>query len=265
MHSCICRRSSVLAIDVAKQALSATVAAVLTSRAVACLATSSISSYINKQVRSVRGHCSIGLSARGLCTTGSAASSSVLPPLTVDLPSYTHIERGEYAKLTDEHVAHFNTILDGKVIDALDDVADYTQDWLGQYRGIGSVVLRPKSTEEASQILKYCNEKKIAVNLQGGNTGLVGGSVPVFDEVVISTSLMREVLSLDEVSGILACQAGCVLEGLDNYLQERSFMMPLDLGAKGSCQIGGNVSTNAGWRTCPSIPPPVVLRFGLIQ
>jgi len=68
----------------------------------------------------------------------------------------------------------------------------------------------------------------------------------VFDEVVVSTSLMREVISLDEVSGILACQAGCVLEVLDGYLNDRNFMMPLDLGAKGSCQIGGNVSTNAG-------------------
>jgi len=64
--------------------------------------------------------------------------------------------------------------------------------------------------------------------------------------VIISTSLMNNVISLDEVSGILACQAGCVLEALDNHLADRDFMMPLDLGAKGSCQIGGNVSTNAG-------------------
>jgi FAD/FMN-containing dehydrogenase len=82
----------------------------------------------------------------------------------------------------------------------------YVQDWLGQYRGEGSAVLRPKTTEECSAVLKYCNDNRIAVNLQGGNTGLVGGSVPVFDEVVISTELMREVISLDEISGILSCQ-----------------------------------------------------------
>lgn len=63
----------------------------------------------------------------------------------------------------------------GRVLTEGDDVAGYTLDWLGQYRGEGSVVLRPKSTEEASQVLRYCNEQLIAVNLQGGNTGLVGG------------------------------------------------------------------------------------------
>lgn len=108
------------------------------------------------------------------------------------------------------------------------------------------MVLRPKSTEEVSAILKHCSARGIAVNPQGGNTGLVGGSVPVFDEVVLSTSLMNKVIALDEFSGVLVCQAGCVLEVLDNYLAERGFMMPLDLGAKGSCQIGGNISTNAG-------------------
>ena len=61
--------------------------------------------------------------------------------------------------------------------------------------------MRPKSTEEVSQILKYCNERKLAVCPQGGNTGLVGGSVPVFDEVILSTQLMSNVISLDPVSG----------------------------------------------------------------
>jgi FAD/FMN-containing dehydrogenase len=63
-------------------------------------------------------------------------------------------------------------------------------------------VLKPKTTEEVSAILRYCNAEKLAVCPQGGNTGLVGGSVPVFDEVVISTSLMNNVVSLDEMSGM---------------------------------------------------------------
>jgi D-2-hydroxyglutarate dehydrogenase len=75
---------------------------------------------------------------------------------------------------------------------------------------------------------------------------LVGGSVPVFDEIILSTSLMDKVISLDQTSGVLVCQSGCVLETLSNMLEEKGLMMPLDLGAKGSCQIGGNVSTNAG-------------------
>lgn len=61
--------------------------------------------------------------------------------------------------------------------------------------------MRPKTTEEVSAILKYCNERKLAVVPQGGNTGLVGGSVPVFDEIVVSTQLMNQIISLDEISG----------------------------------------------------------------
>lgn len=75
---------------------------------------------------------------------------------------------------------------------------------------------------------------------------MVGGSVPVFDEIIISTSLMNKIESLDEYSGALICQSGCVLEYLDKYVSQYGLMMPLDLGSKGSCQIGGNLSTNAG-------------------
>lgn len=75
---------------------------------------------------------------------------------------------------------------------------------------------------------------------------MVGGSVPVYDEIVISTELMNKIESVDENSGIVTVQAGVVLENLDNYLADFGLMAPLDLGAKGSCQIGGNVSTNAG-------------------
>ncbi|KAM5228811.1 D-2-hydroxyglutarate dehydrogenase, mitochondrial [Ctenodactylus gundi] len=75
---------------------------------------------------------------------------------------------------------------------------------------------------------------------------MVGGSVPVFDEIILSTALMNQVISFHGVSGILVCQAGCVLEELSHYVQKQGYIMPLDLGAKGSCHIGGNVATNAG-------------------
>ena len=69
------------------------------------------------------------------------------------------------------------------------------------YSGSSQVVLSPKTTEELSAIMKYCNGRCLAVVPQGGNTGLVGGSVPVFDEVIISTRLMDNVIRLDESSG----------------------------------------------------------------
>ncbi|DBA85469.1 TPA: hypothetical protein ACH3X2_000419 [Trebouxia sp. C0005] len=117
---------------------------------------------------------------------------------------------------------------------------------MGKYEGKSQLALKPQTTEQVSQILKYCNERQLAVVPQGGNTGLVGGSVPLFDEVVLATAAMNKVISFDPILGVLSCQSGCVLEQLDNHVGQQGHTMPLDLGAKGSCQIGGNVSTNAG-------------------
>jgi len=67
--------------------------------------------------------------------------------------------------------------------------------------GSSSLVLRPKTTAEVSEILRYCNDRRLAVVPQGGNTGLVGGSIAVFDEVVVSTQLMNRILSFDRLAG----------------------------------------------------------------
>ncbi|ORX71486.1 hypothetical protein DL89DRAFT_127195 [Linderina pennispora] len=161
----------------------------------------------------------------------------------------------QFKKLTSSDMEFFKRVLPAETILATPAVGGtsdpvelegFNADWLNKYRGDSQVVLRPKTTAEVSQILKYCNENKIAVVPQGGNTGLVGGSVPVHDEVVLSLRNMNKVRSFDDISGIVTCDAGCVLEELDNYVGERGYTMPLDLGAKGSCQIGGNVATNAG-------------------
>ena len=115
-----------------------------------------------------------------------------------------------------------------------------------KYKGHTKLVLKPGSTEEVSTVLKYCNDNMLAVVPQGGNSGLVGGSVPVYDEIVINLQRMNKIRSFDEVSGSLVVDAGVILEAADNFLAERNHIFPLDLGAKGSCQIGGNVATNAG-------------------
>ncbi|KAB7507624.1 D-2-hydroxyglutarate dehydrogenase, mitochondrial, partial [Armadillidium nasatum] len=164
--------------------------------------------------------------------------------LTVNRYSVT---RGSFNKVSEETVNFFKTILEEhRVVTGEDELLGNNTDWLGMVRGFSSVLLKPKSTKEVSEILKYCNDNNLAVCPQGGNTGLVGGSVPVFDEVIISTALMNKVENVDEYSGVVTCQAGCVLEQLDQHVAKYGLMMPLDLGAKGSCHIGGNVSTNAG-------------------
>lgn len=154
-------------------------------------------------------------------------------------PSFSKIEAGD--------ILHFQNILGEKnVIQDKDELAAANLDWMGKYRGSSQLLLRPRNTEEVSEILKYCNSRCLAVVPQGGNTGLVGGSVPVFDEVIVNLGLMNNIISCDKVSGILVCEAGCILESLDTFLADQGYMMPIDLGAKGSCQIGGNISTNAG-------------------
>lgn len=175
-----------------------------------------------------------------------------LAKLTTD--TYPEIKRdAKFASLTAEDVAYFKNLLGGEqaVIDGVnaaaeDDLKPFNEDWMHKYRGQSRLVLKPGSTEDVSKILKYCNDKKLAVVPQGGNTGLVGGSVPIFDEIVINMSRMNKIHSFDEVSGSLVLDAGCILEVADQYLAERGYIFPLDLGAKGSCHVGGNVATNAG-------------------
>ena len=167
--------------------------------------------------------------------------------------AYPSIKRNpNFAKLTDKHVQYFQEVLgssaviDGVTSDATDDLQPFNSDWMRKYRGRTQLVLKPQNAEEVSKILKYCNENKLAVVPQGGNTGLVGGSVPVFDEIVINMSRMNNIRSFDENSGVLVADAGVILETADSFLAKKNHIFPLDLGAKGSCHIGGNVSTNAG-------------------
>lgn len=119
------------------------------------------------------------------------------------------------------------------------------------------MVVRPESTDEVSRVLSYCHERRIGVVPQGGNTGLVGGGVPVSDEVVLSLEKMDRIHGFEGGSssggssgrtggGILRADAGCVLHALQDFAANAVALVPVDLGAKGTCQIGGNVSTNAG-------------------
>ena len=149
--------------------------------------------------------------------------------------------------LTPVDIEWFGTIIgESNCLTDEDTLEPYNKDWMGKYEGCSRLVLRPGSTEEVSKILSHCHRQQLHIVPQGGNTGLVGGSVPYGDEIILSLSRMNKVVSLDEYSGSLICEAGCVLESLQQHVSEKGFTMPLDLGAKGSCQIGGNLATNAG-------------------
>jgi FAD/FMN-containing dehydrogenase len=115
----------------------------------------------------------------------------------------------------------------------------------------------PRSTQQISAILKFCNERRIPVQPQGGMTGLSGGAVPVGPCVVISLERMRAVRELDVAAATITVEAGVVLETVQKEAADADLFFPLDLGGRGSCQIGGNLSTNAGGNR--------VLRFGMAR
>uniref|UniRef100_A0A452FBS1 FAD-binding PCMH-type domain-containing protein n=1 Tax=Capra hircus TaxID=9925 RepID=A0A452FBS1_CAPHI len=180
-----------------------------------------------------------------LAPRGSCSASSRAPEVTLTPERYP-VRRLPFSVVSEDDLSALEQVVPGRVITDPEELEAPNLDWLRTVRGSSKVLLRPRTTQEVAHILRYCHERNLAVNPQGGNTGMVGGSTPVFDEIILSTALMDQVLSFHDVSGVLVCQAGCVLEALSQYVEERGFIMPLDLGAKGSCHIGGNVATNAG-------------------
>ncbi|SLN35766.1 FAD-binding oxidoreductase [Oceanibacterium hippocampi] len=128
------------------------------------------------------------------------------------------------------------------------DVEPHVVEWRDLYRGRTPLVLRPGSTEEVSRILALCNETRTPVVPQGGNTSLVGGSIPFDgnDEVVLSLSRMNRVLEIDPLNDTMLVEAGTVLANIQQAADDADRLFPLRIGSEGSCQIGGNLSTNAG-------------------
>ncbi len=125
--------------------------------------------------------------------------------------------------------------------------APWQRDWLNKYGEPPLGVARPCSTEEVSQTLSLCNEYGVHVVPQGGNTGLVGGSVLGSENgVILSLDRMNTISCLDEASGTVSLEAGVILEHLHQYLQGTDLMFPMHLGSEGSAQIGGLIATNAG-------------------
>ena len=124
----------------------------------------------------------------------------------------------------------------------------FETDWRGQYHGRAAAVVKPASTEEVARVVTLLAHEKIAMVPQGGNTSLCGASVP--DEsgtqVVINLSRMNRVREVDTDNNTMTVEAGCVLQALQGVADEHGRFFPLSLGAQGSCEIGGNLSTNAG-------------------
>jgi FAD/FMN-containing dehydrogenase len=113
-------------------------------------------------------------------------------------------------------------------------------------RQLPMVYIRPRSVEDVSKALRACNAYRYPVVVQGGMTGLAGGANPGNRDIVIAMDLVAGVEEIDAAAGTMTVLAGTVLETAQKAAEDAGFLLPIDLGARGSCQIGGNLSTNAG-------------------
>jgi FAD/FMN-containing dehydrogenase len=134
------------------------------------------------------------------------------------------------------------------VLTAVEDTKPYYTDWRKQYSAPAECVVRPASTAEVAQVVALCAREGVAIVPQGGNTGLVGGSVPTGArrELVLALGRMNRIRALDALNDTITVEAGCVLAAVQRAAAEAGRLFPLSLAAEGSCQIGGNLSTNAG-------------------
>ena len=146
-------------------------------------------------------------------------------------------------------IHHFNDLLDDKdILSLAEDKAPFLQDWRGNYSGEAEAILFPRSTEQVSAIMRRANEQGLIIVPQGGNTGLVGGGIPdkSGQAFVLSLSRMNKVRSISKANRSMVVESGCILQELHKLAEEQDLYFPLNLAAKGSCTIGGNLATNAG-------------------
>jgi len=145
------------------------------------------------------------------------------------------------------------------------ELGPYATDWRKRYFGSALAVVKPASTQEVAAVMRLCAETRTAVVPQGGNTSLCGGATPLTEEnasrfvpggvqIVLNLSRMNRVRAVDPVNNTITVEAGCVLANLQQAAAAADRLFPLSLAAEGSCEIGGNLSTNAGGTA--------VLRYG---
>jgi FAD/FMN-containing dehydrogenase len=130
-------------------------------------------------------------------------------------------------------------------------------DWSGVPGATPLAIVRPRTTEEVARALAICSQHKQPVVTQGGLTGLVGGANLLGGEVALSLDRMNRIIEIDEVSATMTVEAGTPLQVVQEAASAAGFYFPLDLGARGSCSIGGNLATNAGGNR--------VIKYGMMR
>ncbi len=130
-------------------------------------------------------------------------------------------------------------------------------DWSGLPGATPRAIIRPRNTGEVAVALRICNQYRQAVVTQGGLTGLVGGANLLGDELALSLERMNRIVEIDRTSGTITVEAGVPLQVVQEAALDAGLYFPLDLGARGSCTIGGNLATNAGGNR--------VIKYGMMR
>ena len=127
-----------------------------------------------------------------------------------------------------------------------DRLASVEVDWTGRFRGSAPVLLRPRTVDEVSAVLAWCHEARVAVVPQGGNTGLVGGGVPLHGEVVLGLGRLDAIGEVDLLAAQVTAGAGATLAAVQAAATRHGLRYPVDLAARDQATVGGTVATNAG-------------------
>lgn len=160
--------------------------------------------------------------------------------------------------LTAAHIDNFKKICgEINVITNLDEMANYAHDETESLHFLPEVVLKPRTAQEISEVLKICNRDIIPVTPRGAGTGLSGGALPHLGGVLISTERMNSILQIDEKNLQVTTEPGVITEVLQDSVKERGLFYPPDPSSRGSCFIGGNISENSGG--------PKAVKYGVVK
>jgi glycolate oxidase len=135
---------------------------------------------------------------------------------------------------------------EGHLLVAKGDLAPYAKDWTRDLVAVPAAVARPRTTEEVSRLLAFCNTRAIPVTPQGGRTGLSGGALAVHGGLGLSLDRMTSILEVDAENLVAVAEAGVVTQALQEAAEEKGLYYPPDPASRGSCTIGGNIAENAG-------------------
>src|SRR5436190_19300155 len=160
--------------------------------------------------------------------------------------------------LASMHIDEFKRVLGEKyVFSDGDSLYNYSHDETEDFHFLPDVVLKPRTPEEISAILKICNQHRIPVTPRGAGTGLSGGALPHLGGVLLSTERMNKILAIDEKNLQVTTEPGIITEVLQMELKERGLFYPPDPSSRGSCFIGGNISENSGG--------PKAVKYGVVK